>query len=147
LGRFRRKIQLTMKNILISLLLFSAIAQAQNNLPNKFNLKQTSPKTWTGKWGNLSKLSGNKWFGWTQDSITGIKTWYEEPEPSNKAANRAPLELPIMPTMDEVEFVPTIEEPLSNQNVAPGRKTIKTLYVVDFGTIQKQGGETAMMNH
>ena len=136
-----------MKNILITLLLFSAIAQAQNNLPNKFNLQKTSPKTWTGKWGNLSKLSGNKWFGWTQDSITGIKTWYEEPEPSNKAANRAPLEMPIMPTNDEVEFVPTIEEPLSNQNVAPGRKTIKTLYVVDFGTIQKQGGETAMMNH
>jgi hypothetical protein len=136
-----------MKNILISLLLFSAIAQAQNNLPNKFNLQKTSPKTWTGKWGSLSKLSGNKWFGWTLDSVTNIKTWYEGPEPSNKAANLAPLELPVMPANDEVEFVPTIEEPLSNQNVAPGRKTIKTLYVVDFGTIQKQGGETAMMNH
>ena len=139
-----------MKNILISLLLFSAIAQAQNNLPNKFSLKQTSPKTWTGKWGNLSKLSGNKWFGWTLDSVTNTKTWYEEPEPSNKAANRAPLEMPIMPVNDEMEFVPLIPiiniEP-ENQNVVPGRKTIKTLYVVDFGTIQKQGGETAMMNH
>jgi hypothetical protein len=137
-----------MKTLLMScLFLLSAIAQAQRNLPARFNLQKTSPKTWTGKWGNLSKLSGNKWFGWTQDSITGIKTWYEGSQSSNPDANLAPLELPVMPTMDEVEFVPTIEEPLSNQNVAPGRKTIKTLYVVDFGTIQKQGGETAMMNH
>ena len=145
-----------MKNLLIFCLFLSgAIAQAQNNLPKKFNLQKTSPKTWTGKWGNLSKLSGNKWFGWTEDSITRVKTWYEEPESPNPAANRMPLELPIMPISDEMEFVPLVPinntEPLSgtveNQNIIPGQKTIKTLYVVDFGTIQKQGGETAMMNH
>ncbi len=142
-------------HILCLALLTSISMQAQSNLPKKFNLTKTSPNTWTGKWGNLSKLSGNRWFGWTEDSVTKVKTWYEEPEPSNKAANRAPLELPNIPVIDEMEFVPLVPiintEPLSstieNQNIIPGQKTIKTLYVVDFGTIQKQGGETAMMNH
>jgi len=132
--------------------LISLSALAQSFSPAKYGLKKTTKIHYSGKWGSVVKLSGtNNWFGHVVDSVTKETIFLRAKEKTDKNKSQEILAPPTQ-VNEPLIFKPlvkinkNIQSKISNLNIAATKKSFTILYVVDYLSIQYQGGTTAMMN-